>query len=340
MATDIDQGNIFKALNTSYSKANRISLDTKGARWIIFSDHHRGSKDGADDFAVCEDTYLKALDHYHQKEYNLCLLGDVEEFWENNPLSVMTSYMKVLQSERRFFVQGRLQRIWGNHDDDWRIAAPVSKYLGEIFPKIQVHESLILELKEGDVSREMLLIHGHQGTFDSDRWAWLSRLFVRFIWRNIQRLFKVPLSTPSNNIKLKSMHDKAMYEWADHHDRVVISGHTHHPVFMSYTHADRLKKEMEGLQGLHHESPCEETERAISLLEEQIDKIEIEEGRSVIKSKPKPLYFNTGCCSFADGDITGIEIAQGEIRLIKWTVESDSPKVLGSTKLSFLMDYK
>jgi hypothetical protein len=31
-----------------------------------------------------------------------------------------------------------------------------------------------------------------------------------------------------------------------------------------------------------------------------------------------PCYFNTGCCSFPDGDITGIEIAGGEMRLVRW----------------------
>ena len=31
-----------------------------------------------------------------------------------------------------------------------------------------------------------------------------------------------------------------------------------------------------------------------------------------------PCYFNTGCCSFPDGDITGLEIADGMIRLVRW----------------------
>ena len=35
----------------------------------------------------------------------------------------------------------------------------------------------------------------------------------------------------------------------------------------------------------------------------------------------KPSYFNTGCCCFSDGDITGIEIADGCIKLIKWSEE-------------------
>ena len=31
-----------------------------------------------------------------------------------------------------------------------------------------------------------------------------------------------------------------------------------------------------------------------------------------------PAYFNTGCCKFADGDITGMEIEDGVLRLIRW----------------------
>jgi hypothetical protein len=34
--------------------------------------------------------------------------------------------------------------------------------------------------------------------------------------------------------------------------------------------------------------------------------------------KTKPSYFNTGCCRFEDGDITGIELDDGVLRLIKW----------------------
>jgi hypothetical protein len=37
----------------------------------------------------------------------------------------------------------------------------------------------------------------------------------------------------------------------------------------------------------------------------------------------KPTYFNSGCCCYSDGDITGIEIADGSIRLIKWKTKND-----------------
>jgi hypothetical protein len=40
----------------------------------------------------------------------------------------------------------------------------------------------------------------------------------------------------------------------------------------------------------------------------------------------KPCYFNTGCCCFADGDITGLELAGGEIRLVRWPDKYGRPR--------------
>ena len=38
-----------------------------------------------------------------------------------------------------------------------------------------------------------------------------------------------------------------------------------------------------------------------------------------------PCYFNTGCCSFPDGDVTGLEIAEGKIRLVRWPDDDERP---------------
>ena len=40
----------------------------------------------------------------------------------------------------------------------------------------------------------------------------------------------------------------------------------------------------------------------------------------------KPTYFNSGCCCNDDGDITGIEIENGCIRLIKWNKKAGTPQ--------------
>jgi len=50
-------------------------------------------------------------------------------------------------------------------------------------------------------------------------------------------------------------------------------------------------------------------------------------------------YFNTGCCCFDDGDITGIEISDCCIRLIKWqyvTHKKSERLVLEESKLEDL----
>ena len=39
-----------------------------------------------------------------------------------------------------------------------------------------------------------------------------------------------------------------------------------------------------------------------------------------------PCYFNTGCCCFPDGDITGIEIADGVMRLVRFPDDAERPR--------------
>jgi UDP-2,3-diacylglucosamine pyrophosphatase LpxH len=330
---------IQNALNKAFKKGHRIPVNGSDVRWVIFSDHHRGRKDGADDFAICEPTYLEALEYYNIEAFTLCLLGDVEELWENHILQVLGPYKKVMEKEKEFYDDKRFYRIWGNHDDDWRFAAEIEKYLGWMFKRIPVYESIILELSEDSSCRDILLVHGHQGTLNSDRFAWISRIFVRIIWRNVQRLFKIPLSTPSNNTKLKSEHDQAMYQWADSEDRVLICGHTHQPVFMSYTHADELRIKIRLLRSKLEDEPSEALEMELNETHQLLETVLSAGGEPMKMESPKPFYFNSGCCSFSDGDITGIEIADREIRLVKWCNGNYERKILGRTKLKYLMDF-
>ena len=85
---------IYKALSKAYDQAKMFDADIDDMKWVVFSDHHRGVRDGADDFLACESTYIKALQYYYQKGYSLLLLGDVEEFWENAFKRVINSYRK------------------------------------------------------------------------------------------------------------------------------------------------------------------------------------------------------------------------------------------------------
>jgi len=109
---------IHRALSKAFYHSETIDVDDD-FRLIIFSDHHRGRRDGADDFVPCEKTYTTALQYYLDNHYELCLLGDVEEFWENPFWIVMKKYKEILLLEKQFHLRTKLYRIWGNHDDYW-----------------------------------------------------------------------------------------------------------------------------------------------------------------------------------------------------------------------------
>ena len=56
--------------------------------------------------------------------------------------------------------------------------------------------------------------------------------------------------------------------------------------------------------------------------------------------KLKPYYFNSGCCCFNDGDITGIELEEDCLRLIKWHTLEGKPQriILEEASLRELLD--
>lgn len=127
-----------------------------------------------------------------------------------------------------------------------------------------------------------------------------------------------------------------MYEWSQQlPNTLLISGHTHKPVFASMDHIDRLTKQM--LRAREKGNDAE-----ILLLQNAIEKRQAEyAGKQFIKTMVSPTYFNTGCCCFGDGDITGIEITEGFIRLIKWEENANggsSRKVLEESPLFYLFD--
>ena len=53
---------------------------------------------------------------------------------------------------------------------------------------------------------------------------------------------------------------------------------------------------------------------------------DMEELKSSLPEGAQPCYFNSGCCSFSDGDITGIEISDRCIRLVRWSGSSGRPE--------------
>lgn len=306
------QSDVNRGLSRAYQIAESITVEMNEAKWVIFSDLHKGTGDLADDFQPSISAYTSALEHYFDLGHVLVVLGDVEELWENTPGPVLRTYPSILELESKFHMQGRYVRFWGNHDDEWQNPSQVKLHLWPFYGKLSVLESLRIQFSDQAVPLgELFLVHGHQGTLFSDRLGLLSRIFIRYIWRPIQRIFKIAPNTPADDSRLRHRHDIAMYNWsAVAEGLVLIAGHTHHPIFPTIARKQKLEQ-------------IYETVRELSTDPDEIE--EVESDLAFARAQTKPSYMNSGCCCFNDGRITGIELANGMIRLVRWPDEIGRP---------------
>ncbi len=343
---DSYQRAIAKGLDAAFDAetTEERELDLETAKLIIFSDHHKGDRDGADDFWRCEGAYLAALGYYLEAGHHLYVVGDVEELWENSPDPVLTAYSAVLELEGEFHRQGRYERFFGNHDDLWRHADAVGERLAPLFPGLTVHEALKLRVKHrGDDLGLLFLVHGHQGTLDSERFSWFSRLVVRYLWRPLQRRLNIPSTTPAGDHELRARHDHAMFSWARRHPTkpVLIAGHTHHPVFGNSKPPPVVKRPLEDVEAeLRDQQGGDPEARARLRAELEFAKASARGPDPPPIAIEPPCYFNSGCCSFGDGDVTALEISDGQIKLVRWPDDDGRPlpKVLVGDELRSVLE--
>lgn len=342
---------IAAGLDAAWKGAVEREVEIDELRLVVFSDHHRGRGDGADDFERCEHTYCAALGWYLASEFELCLLGDVEELWENPPGEVLARYSACLKLEREF--GDRLYRVYGNHDMEWRRPSEVERLLAPHLPEQpdrardepRVVEGVRLTVKRsGKRLGTILLAHGHQGTLDSGNLLVVpfSRFVVRVVWAALQRSRRFASTSPATDTKLRGKHDKAMAAWADPcpDKRVLIAGHTHHPVFPKTDPPDLARQEADAKR--RYDEAFERGEQVASARAEW--ELIASRRRREEPFEPPPLsrssYFNTGCCSFGDGDVTGLELCDGQIRLVRWLDDAGEtrPECLESRDLAAVVE--
>ena len=324
-----ERNRIFNALDKLYAdipqhpgkKGPIIPLDINGGKVIIFSDQHKGGRDGADDFVLSEANYLAALDYYDKNRFSLICLGDSEELWENTLGKVKESYPKTFEAEKKFIARRCFVKVLGNHDLYWGNDPFAWWQLKKIYDEdLKIYEAVILEIYLDSIPLRIFCTHGHQGDAQSDG-NWFSKFFVARIWAPFQAYLRINPNTAAYNNEKKTLHNEIMYEWAARQQHtILITGHTHQPVFSSLTYIERLYKNFQSAR-MNHDADL------VASLENEIRKREREfSAVSIDYLTMKPGYFNSGCCCYVDGDITGIEIADASIRLIKWAMKDESPK--------------
>ena len=291
---------VFKSLSELYAlseddKSDRmkvLSADAHAVKFIIFSDQHKGDKSRADDFKTCETNYVAALEYYRENNFSFIALGDCEELWKFPAERILSANESALKAESAF-QPDNFYKTFGNHDLIWKNKADVFLLLQKYFPlPLQLYEGVMLRLKIAEKSLNIFLTHGHQGDLMSDNNA-VSTWIVAHLWVPLQRYLRININTPSDDYSLRNKHNILMSEWSSAQENLIlVTGHTHVPVFASGRYYDHPSNKIPGKE----------------------------------QHLLKPSYFNSGCCCFDDGDITGIEISDGFIRLVKWYDEEHGSK--------------
>ena len=324
-----DRESVMESLTALYNeskkpeskKLQRLDVNSADGRIIILSDQHRGARDGSDDFGICEASYLAALDYYNRAQFYFINLGDCEELWENTMFSI-TKWNKVVYAAEKLFINRNAYcKIFGNHDLFWDNDPLSSFWLKKIYGKtIRIFTGVLIRMKlSPDANLNIFCTHGHQGDKQSDGNAF-SKWFVSYVWGPLQNFLGINTNSPSTNDNLKTLHNMYMYDWSAAQEKILlITGHTHQPVFNSLTHLERLYQRRESarklgdlmeVQKINDEIP--RRKREYNFVNQSLDNM-------------KPTYFNSGCCCFNDGTITGIEISDGYVRLIKWSLVNGRP---------------
>jgi predicted phosphodiesterase len=242
--------NVFASLTNLYAQSvdqpnkksgSMFSLNPYEQSIIIFSDEHKGTRNGADDFKHAEANYQAALDYYNEHGFYYVNLGDCEELWENSTKNVVKRNEKCFEKEKLFIDRNAYTKIIGNHDLYWKNDPFAHLTLKKMYGiELKIFEAIVLriQLKEGYI--DVFCTHGHQGDLQSDGNAF-SKWFVSNVWGPLQTYLEINPNTPSTNDNLKTLHNQMMYEWSvKQPNTILITGHTHQPVFKSLTHLERL----------------------------------------------------------------------------------------------------
>ena len=312
-----------------------IPFDLDKGKFIILSDQHKGIRDDADDFKGADKTYTHALQYYFDQGFYFINLGDCEELWENKPDITVKKNAGELSQEDKFLQQNRYYRVFGNHDLQWKYDIPRNQFLEPAFRNaLKIYEGLILKTNWNSREFSIFMTHGHQGDKRSDGNAF-STWVIANVWTPVQRFLGINVNSVSDSFELVDRHNIIMYEWsATRQNLVFISGHTHKPVFASLDHIERLNKELS-------EARQKNDTAAIQSIQEELKRREAEyAGKQFQKTMVQPSYFNSGCCCFEDGDITGIEIENDNIRLIRWKEINGTCErtILEQSPLSYIFD--
>lgn len=282
----------------------RLPLD--GTRYALFSDLHLGDGGRADNFVHNEDAFLLALRYYSDQGFRVILVGDIEELWQFDLAEIRQRYDHTVYQALRGLASGPVQRVYGNHDREWAGLIDPLTNCAEPYPRAPE------AVKLGD---RIMITHGHQGEFFSDKSAWIGQFAVH-VFRYVEPLARWLgwEDRSATKSQVPKDRERIYYRWATQRRVLLICGHTHRAIFASRSYATWLKEQLERVTP---RTPV----RQVIYWRSELQR-ERKRGRDVEPlarhRDPIPCYFNCGCGGYREG-LTNIELDADEIRLVKWS---------------------
>jgi UDP-2,3-diacylglucosamine pyrophosphatase LpxH len=339
----------FELLSVHSETCPHIPFDRDSAKIVMFSDLHRGMG-VTDEFRANKALFERILNHFYDTGYTLVLIGDIEEGWgfqrDNVPI-ILDDHRPEIEVEKKFFLDHRYIRVFGNHDDYYR----GQHLFFDDTTQVRVYPAVVLEqvLSNGKAFT-ILITHGCQGQGLADAGDDLAAqaVNIKYLWlletsgtkyRSADAAIKAMEKAQANYEK----HEQYMLDWAfgglAKKCSILIAGHTHRPVFNSVLEpkfVSIVKKDYEsGARTIPDdlfitypkgaETPSRrDRDRGVSLSSEyqkkmlaKLTQLELMEPKTLsvpsADRSGKPAYFNTGCGLFSK--IPCIEISGGKIRL-------------------------
>ena len=227
-----------KKLDRIFKKSKRIPINDN-TKIVIMSDCHRGSGNNHDNFIKNEKIFESALRYYYINNFTYIELGDGDEMWEvSNYKDIIIEHQETFKLLKKFYDNNHLIMIYGNHDmckkskkilkeNFYYYYDKINSQHKELFNNIIVYESLVLNYKDKDI----FMIHGHQiDLLNGTLWR-LSRFLVRYVWRNLEFIGINDPTLAAKNYSVSKGIEKRLEKWSIKNNKILISGHTHRPVF-------------------------------------------------------------------------------------------------------------
>lgn len=284
----------------------------KASRYVFLSDLHLGDGGKTDDFHHNEELVCDSLEnHYLAQGFTLVLNGDIEELHKFKLEEIQRRYHRLYGIFKKFDERRRLVKLIGNHD--------LGLLLHADYP-FKIYQALCLEHKDSRI----LAFHGHQAYKLFMQYNYLSDFLVR----NIVEPLKIQNREKPLTSKRRYKAERRIYRASRALGLISITGHTHRPLFESFSKYDNLRWNLETL--LRQYSDVDRDQRPA--LEAQIKMYASEFKRlSKVERKKKisrslyereemllPCMFNSGCAT-AKAGFTAIELSEERLSLVYWT---------------------